>query len=79
VATSRPAATIWATPGWASHRGPEWTASLGASYQHASGFFASALFSSADATYTDPASPVVTALEARRPARSFGIGCEFSW
>lgn len=104
---------------------PEWTASLGASYQHASGFFASALFSWADATYTDPANPQVTTLEIRRllgarlgyawehasvylfgsnlldsdyavakfdnsarglplsgqiaPARSFGIGCEFTW
>jgi iron complex outermembrane receptor protein len=104
---------------------PEWTASLGVSYQQTSGFFASALFSWADATYTDPASPQVTALETRRllgarvgyawehasiylfgsnllgsdyaaakfdnsakglplsgqvaPARSFGIGCEFSW
>ena len=45
---------------------PEWTASLGASYRHASGLFSSALFSWADATYTDPASPQVTALEPRR-------------
>ena len=104
---------------------PEWTASLGVSYKHASGFFASALFSWADATYSDPASPQVTKLETRRllggrlgyswehasvylfgsnllnadyalvkfdnsakhlplsgqvaPARSIGIGCEFTW
>jgi outer membrane receptor protein involved in Fe transport len=45
---------------------PEWTASLGVSYHHASGFFATALFSWADSTYTDPANPVITALEARR-------------
>lgn len=55
---------------------PEWTASLGASYQHASGFFASALFSWADASYTDPASPVVTALETRR---LLGARLGYSW
>lgn len=55
---------------------PEWTASLGASYQHASGFFASALFSWADATYTDPASPQVTALE---PRRLLGARLGYSW
>ena len=45
---------------------PEWTASLGADYHHASGFFTKLLFSWADGTYTDPASPLVTALECRR-------------
>ena len=55
---------------------PEWTASLGASYQHASGFFASALFSWADATYTDPASPQVTAVEHRR---LLGARLGYSW
>jgi iron complex outermembrane recepter protein len=55
---------------------PEWTASLGASYQHASGFFASALFSWADASYTDPASPAVTALETRR---QLGARLGYSW
>jgi outer membrane receptor protein involved in Fe transport len=44
---------------------PEWTASLSASYHHASGFFASLLFSWADDTYTDPTSPRVTAIETR--------------
>jgi outer membrane receptor protein involved in Fe transport len=55
---------------------PEWTASLGASYRHTSGFFASALFSWADATYTDPASPQVTALEIRR---LLGARCGYAW
>lgn len=55
---------------------PEWTASLGASYQHPSGFFASALFSWADATYTDPAGPAVTALETRR---LLGARLGYSW
>lgn len=55
---------------------PEWTASLGASYQHASGFFASALFSWADDSYTDPASPAVTALETRR---LLGARLGYSW
>jgi len=55
---------------------PEWTASLGVTYQHASGFFASALFSWADATYTDPASPQVTALE---PRRLLGARLGYSW
>ncbi len=55
---------------------PEWTASLGASYQHPSGFFASTLFSWADATYTDPASPRVTALETRR---LLGARLGYSW
>jgi outer membrane receptor protein involved in Fe transport len=45
---------------------PEWTASFSASYHHASGFFATLLFSSAGATYIDPASPQVTAIEPRR-------------
>lgn len=45
---------------------PEWTTSLGAAYQHPSGFFASTLFSWADSAYTDPASPALTALETRR-------------
>ena len=55
---------------------PEWTASVGASYQHASGFFASALFSWADASYTDPASPQVTAVEHRR---LLGARLGYSW
>ena len=55
---------------------PEWTASLGATYQHASGFFASTLFSWADATYTDPASPQVTALE---PRRLLGARLGYAW
>ena len=45
---------------------PEWTSSVGASYHHASGIFSKMLFSWADSTYTDPASPQMTALESRR-------------
>lgn len=52
--------------GQAFPNAPEWTASLGASYHHASGVFSKLLFAWADSTYTDPASPLVTALECRR-------------
>ena len=45
---------------------PEWTASLGTSYQHASGIFFNLLYSFADAAYTDPNAPLVTAVESRR-------------
>jgi len=62
--------------GQAFPNAPEWTASLGASYQHTSGFFASTLFSWADASYTDPASPEVTALE---PRRLLGARIGYSW
>jgi iron complex outermembrane recepter protein len=45
---------------------PEWTASIGANYQHGSGVFASLLFTYADSTYTYASSPQNTALEARQ-------------
>lgn len=51
--------------GQAFPNAPEWIASLGADYQHASGFFGSALFSWADSTYSFVTSPQVTALESR--------------
>jgi len=44
---------------------PEWMASLGADYLHSSGIFGSILYSWADSTYVDPASPVLTRLESR--------------
>lgn len=52
--------------GQAFPNAPEWTASLGADYRHESGVFSSLRFVWADRTYTDPASPRVTALECRR-------------
>lgn len=51
--------------GQAFPNAPEWIASLGADYQHSSGFFGSALFSWADRTYSFANSPQVTALESR--------------
>ena len=51
--------------GQAFPNAPEWIASLGADYQHPSGFFGSALFSWADSAYSMVNSPQVTALESR--------------
>ena len=45
---------------------PEWIASVGIDYRHASGWFGSALFSYADSTYSEVGSPQVTALESRQ-------------
>ena len=45
---------------------PEWIASLGITYRHATGWFGSALFSYADRTYSEVGSPQVTALESRQ-------------
>lgn len=45
---------------------PEWTASFGINYRHASGVFASGMFSYADATYSQIGSPEATALETRK-------------
>lgn len=45
---------------------PEWTASIGANYQHACGFFANTVFSWADSTYSFANSPDVTSLETRQ-------------
>lgn len=45
---------------------PEWIASLGIDYRHATGWFGSALFSYADSTYSEVGSPQVTALESRQ-------------
>lgn len=45
---------------------PEWIASVGIDYHHAAGWFGSALFSYADSTYSEVASPQVTALESRQ-------------
>jgi iron complex outermembrane recepter protein len=52
--------------GQAFPNAPEWTASLGADYRHPSGFFASALYSFADSTYSFASSPALTALESRQ-------------
>ncbi|MEY2908379.1 MAG: hypothetical protein RLZZ602_902 [Pseudomonadota bacterium] len=45
---------------------PEWIASLGIDYRHATGWFGSALFSYADHAYSEVGSPQVTALESRQ-------------
>jgi iron complex outermembrane receptor protein len=45
---------------------PEWIASVGLDYRHATGWFGSALFSYADSTYSEVGSPQVTALETRQ-------------
>lgn len=45
---------------------PEWIASVGIDYRHATGWFGSALFSYADQTYSEVGSPQVTALESRQ-------------
>lgn len=45
---------------------PEWIASVGIDYRHATGWFGSALFSYADQTYSEVGSPHVTALESRQ-------------
>jgi len=45
---------------------PEWIASVGLDYRHASGWFGSALFSYADTTYSEINSPQVTGLESRQ-------------
>lgn len=45
---------------------PEWTASIGADYHHASGFFANTVFSWADSAYSFANSPGVTSLETRQ-------------
>ena len=45
---------------------PEWIASLGIDYRHATGWFGSALFSYADSTYSEVGSPQVTKLESRQ-------------
>lgn len=45
---------------------PEWIASLSIDYQHATGWFGSALFSYAGGTYSEVGSPQVTALESRQ-------------
>lgn len=45
---------------------PEWLGSLSAAYHHPAGFFSSMLMSWADATYSDVASPQVTAIESRQ-------------
>jgi outer membrane receptor protein involved in Fe transport len=45
---------------------PEWIASLGIDYRHATGWFGSALFSYAGGTYSEVGSPQVTALESRQ-------------
>jgi iron complex outermembrane receptor protein len=45
---------------------PEWTAGIGANYQHASGVYASTLFSFADSTYSFANDPDLTALETRK-------------
>jgi outer membrane receptor protein involved in Fe transport len=45
---------------------PEWIASVGVDYHHATGWFGSALFSYADSTYSEVGSPQLTALEARQ-------------
>lgn len=45
---------------------PEWLGSLSAAYHHPSGLFSSVLMSWADRTYSDVASPQVTAIESRQ-------------
>ena len=45
---------------------PEWLGSLSAAYHHPSGLFSSVLMSWADRTYSDVASPQVTAVESRQ-------------
>lgn len=45
---------------------PEWMASVGIDYRHATGWYGSALFAYADRTYSEVGSPQVTALESRQ-------------
>lgn len=45
---------------------PEWIASVGIDYRHATGWFGSTLFSYADRTYSEVGSPQVTILESRQ-------------
>jgi outer membrane receptor protein involved in Fe transport len=52
--------------GQAFSNAPEWIASVGIDYRHATGWFGSALFSYADSTYSEISSPQVTVLEARQ-------------
>ena len=52
--------------GQAFSNAPEWIASVGIEYRHATGWFGSALFSYADSTYSEISSPQVTALESRQ-------------
>jgi outer membrane receptor protein involved in Fe transport len=44
---------------------PEWIGSVGIDYHHATGWFASTIFSYADSTYSEVGSPQVTELESR--------------
>lgn len=52
--------------GQAFSNAPEWIASLGIDYHHATGWFGSTLFSYADSTYSEVGSPAKTPLESRR-------------
>lgn len=52
--------------GQAFPNAPEWIASLGVDYHHATGWFGSALFSYANSTYSDVGSPKNTPLESRQ-------------
>ena len=45
---------------------PEWIASAGIDYRHATGWFGNVLFSYADRTYSEVGSPQVTELESRQ-------------
>ena len=52
--------------GQAFPNAPEWIASIGLDYRHATGWFGSTIFSYADSTYSEVSSPQVTALESRQ-------------
>lgn len=52
--------------GQAFPNAPEWIASIGLDYRHATGWFGSTIFSYADRTYSEVSSPQVTALESRQ-------------